>query len=314
MASRSFDLKASLLLGATVLCWASIPVLIRDLARFIDAWTANGLRYPMAALLYLPILLAARRGGRLDPGLFRRALVPAAVAFAGQILWALAPYYLEAGPIAFLVQTCVAWGLVGSMLLFREERGLLRSSAFHAGLALAAGGAAALAIGRGALDTAATRTGVLIILACAVFFGLYSPCIRRFMRHDPPVLAFGVVAQYVSAGTLVLMFWLGDWRRAGEMGARAWGVTAASAVLGVALAHVLLYAAIQRIGTAIPQGVSLVTPFVTLVLAALALGETLSPAQIGSGAAMVAGGGLLLLSQQRVVPALEAPVRAAGPP
>lgn len=293
----AIDLRANLCIAGAILCWASVPVFLRALAHSIDAWTANGLRYPLAAVLYWPILLAAWRSGRLDPGLWRRALIPAGVTFAGQILWALAPYYLEAPLIAFLGQTSVIWGIVGAMVLFPDERTLLRSPRFYAGLVLAALGAASLAISRGVLEGKGARVGVLIMLACGFFFGLYAVSVRRCMRRDSPLLAFGVVAQYVSLGTVGLMLLFAPAAPLARFDLKGWGVMAASSVLGIAVAHVLLYTAVQRLGAALAHGVSLAKPFLTLVLAYLVLGETLTPTQVAAGVAMVAGGAILLSSQ-----------------
>lgn len=302
MGSTRFDVKATLALGATVLCWASVPVLLREIAveKYLDAWTANGLRYPLAAVLYWPILFAAHRSGKLDPGLFRRALVPAAVTFCGQILWGLAPYYLEATLIGFLIQSALVWTLLGAMILFADERKLLRSPVFYAGILLAVAGVVALSVTRGALEEETTTTGIVIILACGVFFGLYAVAVRYFMRKDSPLLAFGVVSNYVSIGTVTLMFCFGDLSLIPAMNVKGWSMMSASALLGIALAHVFLYTAIQRIGVSISHGFSLVIPFATLVLAYFALDETLTAIQWAAGTAMVAGGAFLLLSQKRL--------------
>ena len=299
---KRLDVKATLALGATVLCWASVPVLLREIAneKYLDAWTANGLRYPLAAVLYWPILLFARRAGKLDPGLFKRAIVPAVITFFGQILWGLAPYYMGATLIGFMIQSALLWTLTGAMILFPDERRLLKSPVFYSGILLALGGVGALSIAQGALGKESSTTGILIILGCGVFFGLYAVAVRYFMRKDSPLLAFGVVSNYVSIGTLTLMFCFGNLSLIPAMNVTGWSVMAASAVLGIALAHVFLYTAIQRIGASISHGASLVIPFATLLLAYVVLGETLSTLEWLAGLGMVAGGALLLLSHSRV--------------
>lgn len=298
---KHIDLKATLALAATVCCWASVPVMLREIAteNYLDAWTANGLRYPLAAVLYWPILLFARRAGKLDPGLFRRALVPAAVTFCGQILWAIAPYHLEATLIAFLIQSAFVWTLAGALILFPDERKLLRSPFFYCGVFLAIAGIVALSLTQGVLEKESNTTGVIIILCCGVFFGLYSVSVRYFMRKDSPLLAFGIVANYVSIGTVTLMFSFGNLSLIPAMSLTGWSVMSGSAVLGIAMAHVFLYVAIQRIGASITNGVSLVIPFVTLLLANVTLGETLSVSEWFAGSTMIGGGALLFLSQMR---------------
>lgn len=308
------DARATLALGATVICWASVPVLLRSLRHDLDAWTANGIRYPLSALLYWPILALAWRSGRLDRGLFVRALVPAGLTFCGQILWALCPYYLDATMIGFLIQSALAWSLLGAMILFRDERVLLRSPAFYAGILLAAVGFVALSISRGVGGAAPSAEGVAIVLACAFFFGLYAVSVKRFMRKDSPILAFGVVAQYVSIGTVTLMLVQGDPGVVTTLSGQAWAALVSSSILGIGLAHVFLYTSIQRIGASITNGTCLVIPFVTLAIAAAALGEQLTAFQAAAGSAMVAGGGVLLLSQRRIAAGVMPPAAAPRTP
>ena len=53
---------SAFLLG-NILCWAAVPVLLRYLTNALDAWTANGIRYPLAAVFFLPILVVTWRSG-----------------------------------------------------------------------------------------------------------------------------------------------------------------------------------------------------------------------------------------------------------
>ena len=299
MATR-LDTRGTLFIVGTILCWAVVPVLLKELTGSIDAWTANGIRYPMAAILYWPVLALAFRSGRLTRGLVLRAIPPALITFCGQILWALSPYYLDASLMAFLIQGAVVWAVLGAMIFFPDERALLRSPRFYAGLLLAAVGFFGLAITREAFSHPVTQTGVIIILACGFFFGAYSVSIRRCLGNDQPLLSFGVVSQYVSIGLLVLMFAVGVDERVGSLTTDRWGVLALSSILGIGIAHVLLYSAIQRIGATLSNGLLMSIPFVTLVIAHLVLGESMSPGEWVAGGAMAVGGGLLLTSQGRL--------------
>ena len=294
------DVRGTLFIIGTILCWATVPVLLKDLTRSVDAWTANGLRYPMAAILYWPVLVLGLRSGRLTRALVLRALPPAVITLCGQILWALAPYYLDASLIAFLIQASVVWAVLGAMILFPDERALLRSPRFYAGLLLAAAGFLGLAITREAFVHPMTQTGVTLILACSLFFGAYSVSVRRCLGNDPPLLSFGIVAQFVSVGLVTLMFVMGMDERVGGLAVDRWGVLAVSSLLGIGIAHVLLYSAIQRIGATLSNGLCMAIPFVTLVIAHFMLGESMSPGEWTSGGAMAVGGGLLLTSQGQI--------------
>ncbi|MEO1994077.1 MAG: EamA family transporter [Planctomycetaceae bacterium] len=165
--SRNQSLGTLALTGC-VLCWSTTPVLLRLLTDGIDAWTANGLRYPLAALMFWPVLIRAFRAKRLTGGLLKRCLIPAALAFSGQILWALTPYYLSASAIGFYVRSSLVWALLAAMLLFPDERVLLRRWQFHTGLALTVAGFFVLSIAANS-NLEITRQGIVLIL----FFGLF---------------------------------------------------------------------------------------------------------------------------------------------
>lgn len=297
MKTGRLDTLALAALLGSVFCWAAIPVMLRDLTAVIDAWTANGVRYPMAALCYWPVLYFHLRQQSLTLQHWAQAAAPACLTFLGQIFWALAPYYLTASAIGFLVKAAVAWGLLAAMWLFPRERILLRSAQFYIGLLLGLGGFAGLA-SVGLADASWSPQGILIILACSLFFGLYGVSVRFCLANVPPMLAFGMVAQFVSLGTISLMAWNGGPHHLGSLDGRTWLVLVCSAVLGIGLGHVLYYFAVQRIGAAIPTAVNLVSPFVTLVLAHLLLGEEMGTVQWLAGVAMVVGGGFLFSAQR----------------
>ncbi len=292
------DPRGTLALIGTVICWGIVPVFLRELTAHVDPWTANGLRYPLAALLYWPILVHARRRGRLDRRVVRRAIVPGVFALAGQIFWAISPYYLTASLIGFLVKLSIVWGLAGALILFPEERGLLRSGRFHGGLVLAVAGFLTLSIARGALEETGTLTGVLIIVTCSFFFGLYGVSVRYFLRGINPLVSFGVVAQMTSVGTITLMFAFGAPEMLFDIEPEGWALIAVSSLVGIAISHVLYYTAIHRLGASLATLGHLAGPFVTLIVAHLALSESLTPVEWFAGACIVSGGALLVLSQQ----------------
>jgi drug/metabolite transporter (DMT)-like permease len=303
MTSKRFaGLGATLALVGSVLCWGAVPVLLRDLRHSIDAWTANGFRYTFSAVLYWPVLILAVRSGHLNRRVVVRCIIPAMLALGGQILWGLAPYYLEASAIGFFVRLSLVWSLVGAMTLFADERRLLRLPRFYLGLLTSVGGFVALSISKSSHGALLSVTGVAIILVCSVFFGGYAVSVRQFMRDIHPIHSFGVVSQFVSMGTLVAMFCFGEPVRLGDIDARAWIELIVSSVLGIALGHILLYTAIHRTGAAIASGVHSVTPFITAALALAFLDESMSGIEWSGGIAMVLGAVTLLSAQSAVRP------------
>ena len=275
-------------------------MLLRSLTSGVDAWTANGLRYPLAAMLFWPLLIRAYRMNQLTSRLLQRCLIPALLAFSGQILWALTPYHMSASAIGFYVRSSLAWALLGAMILFPDERILLRRWQFYAGLILTVAGFVMLSIA-GNSDLEITQLGIALILACGVFFGLYGVSVRQFLSSESPYLSFGVVCQYVSAGTVTAMLIMGDTHRLRTLPISGWGIIVASSILGVGLGHIFLYSAVRRLGAALTSSVQSISPFITAVIASFLLSERMTGQQWMAGLTLALGAGILVQSQRFLI-------------
>ncbi len=300
-------------LVSCVLCWASIPVLLRDLISSIDAWTSNGFRYTLAAVLYWPVVWFGWRSGAVSREVLGRLLVPGLLCLAGQVFFALTPYYLPASTMGFLIQASVVWSIVGAALVFADERALLRTGRFLFGLVLALAGYIGLALMRGALAEPISLAGALIMFGCTLCFGLYAVSIRYYIAEMSPFLAFGLIGQFVAGATLVLMFGLGRPEQLGELVVRGWSLLIASALLGIAIPHVLFFVAVRELGVSIASGVNLLASFITAALAWFVLGETMTLAELACGSGMVIGAGILLSAQRLIQPAGGVAVEPAEP-
>jgi len=267
-----------------MLCWGLTPVLLRQLTESIDAWSANGFRYPMAAILFWPVLVWGFRTKRITGSIVLRCLIPGMFALAGQIFWAMAPYYLPATSIGFFVRMSVAWALLGAMLFFAEERLLLRRFRFYLGMLLNVGGFLMLASTK---TMGVEATGVLVISICSFFFGCYAISVR-FLRGIHPLIAFAIVSQLVSVGTITAMFVSGqhDFSRLQSFD---WVLMIVSSLLGVGVGHILMYTAVMRLGPSIAGSVQTVSPFVTAALAMAFLGENMKAMEWLSGIVMFSG-------------------------
>jgi len=74
---------------ATVLSWGSIPLFLKYFTSYLDAWTVNGVRYIIGALLLLPVLRGVSVSGRGRSSVWRDALVPSLVNGVSQAGFAL---------------------------------------------------------------------------------------------------------------------------------------------------------------------------------------------------------------------------------
>jgi drug/metabolite transporter (DMT)-like permease len=131
-----------------------------------------------ATLCRLPLLFIVHRRGDLPPGLWRAALIPAAVNLLGPMLWGLSPYYNTAPVNAFAVRISFLFTIVFGFLLLPDERGLVRRPWFWIGAAGCVAGVALLFLENVVLPTDVSLMGGLIIkwAAHAVLVGTVSRC------------------------------------------------------------------------------------------------------------------------------------------
>ncbi|HPA47221.1 MAG TPA: DMT family transporter [bacterium] len=286
-------------LGA-LLCWSTVPLFLRSFIHEIDAWTANGVRYPIAALFWLGPLLYFSRQGRVDGIYFRRALVPTVFNLAAQSLWAWSPYFLEPALMAFLAKVSGVFAVLCSFLVFRDESKLLGSGVFWTGLLFCFLGFLGMTFLGPEIPRGTTLVGIIIILFCGVFFSWYGIAVRWAMTGVDSRIAFAIISIYTSVGTVVLMALFGEPSRLFDMTQDRHVLLVVSALVGIAFAHVFFYIAIARIGVAITTGCQLLSPFLTAVGSFFIFHEVLTFGQWTSGAVLLAGCALLMWSQEKV--------------
>ena len=293
----------------SILSWSSIPLFLKYFTVSLDAWTVNGIRYGIAALLLMPALRTLPSAlNRRE--FWRNALVPAVVNSVGQIGWALVPYYVTASVMAFGIRTSFLFTVAGSLWLLPEERYLLGSLRFWAGGTFCIAGVAALF--RGSLRQASTSIpGFLILLGSAAIWGFYGISVRKFMRGYPPHCSFAAISLYSAGIVTALMLLFGRISRLLELAPGGLGLLALSAFLGIALAHVLMYYVLEHLGAIVESGAEMMTPFLTFCGAALIFGERLSALQWMGGFGVIAGC-VLMVSAHKARPEFAVTTDALG--
>jgi drug/metabolite transporter (DMT)-like permease len=276
--------------------------MLKYFTAYVDAWTANGIRYPFAALLWLGPLLYQCRRGEVNPRIWKAALLPTAINVGAQALWALIPYYIDATWMAFLARISVPFAIAGGFLCFPDERALMRRPSFWMGVLMSAVGFVVLSLGGESLPEGRTLIGVILVFVCGAFYGLYGVAVRYSMRGSRPWVAFPVISLYTSAVLIVFMFCFGEPARLFDLNLFRFGFMLLSALVGIACAHTLFYIAIEHLGVAISSGTQLLGPCFTFLWAFLFLGEKLTLVQWGGGSVLLLGGALLLRGQTRLAP------------
>lgn len=296
--NRRFDVTATLACVGALAFWALGPNFIKYLTEYLDLWTQNFIRYCIACLFWLPFLALSIRKGRLDRSIWRRAMLPAAANIIMQSLWAAAFYYIDPAFVVLLSKTSIIWIAAFSLLCFPEERPLIKSKRFWGGLGLCVVGVLGVLYYNGELAAKGTITGVAVGLACAFMWGVYTVTVKVAFRDFDSRSGFAVISIYtvIVLGVVAVMF--GDVPACLDIGVRPWAVVVISAVLSIALAHVLYYTAMKRIGATIPALVILTQPFPVLAISHFAFGESLKMLQLVFGVMLLIGAALAIWSQR----------------
>jgi drug/metabolite transporter (DMT)-like permease len=242
-------------------------------------------RFAVAAAVLWVILAATGRLHAVRTLPRRDALIALALGALGYSAQAGAYFAalerLDAGLLGLLLYTFPAMVTVAAVALGRER------FTTRAGLALglACGGIALVLAGAagGALD----GLGVALAVGAAVVYSAYilvSDGVAE--RLEPLALATLVctgAAVTLTVGSLVL----GD-LDLGAVRAGGYGWLAALSLVSTVGAIVLFFAGLRRVGPTAASILSTLEPVVTVVLAALAFGESLGPAQLLGGALVLA--------------------------
>jgi drug/metabolite transporter (DMT)-like permease len=259
-------------------CYGAMPVFARfAYASGVNPITLLFLRFAFAA----PVMLAlvALRGARLPKG---KALL-ALVGLGGVIYVVQALCYFTAltrapaslvALILYLYPVLVA---VGATLVYHEPFTPARGIA----LALALGGAA-LMIG---LETGGTPAGVVLAIAAATIYAVYILAGTKVMKSVAPVAAAAVVicsTAVVYGGIAAIQgpVWPGT--------AAGWLSVAALSLVSTVAAIALFFAGLECVGPTSASILSTFEPAVAVTLAALLLGEAVTPSKIAGGILILA--------------------------
>ncbi len=284
-----------------VAMWGSVPVFLGYLKDHIsNAWTMNFYRYGFAGLLYVPVLIHYRRKKVLTRNIFKKSLFPSAVNICAQIIWPMLPYYMESGLIGVFIRSSVIWGILFSFIFFRDERQLIRAPLFWAGTMITIGAFLAMSFSTLDLTSVTGITGIILVIICSMFWGLYPVSVKYSMKGVPPLLSFGLICVNTASILVISGCFLGDPGEITVIGTVPAVILFVSALLGIALAHLVYYYAIEAIGVVRAGNINMIAPFYTVVLARLVLGEEITGAKLIFGSGIILG--VLIVGMIKPVP------------
>ena len=286
-------------LGALV-CWATGPILIKYLTDYTDSWTQNALRYSAACAFWLPFVVYIAARNTFPRKTWRRAVVPSIANVAMQSLWAAGFYRLAPGFMTLLTSTSILWVTSFSLVFFPEERSLMRSPRFWLGLGLSLTGLLGVVYFKEDFTAAGTRLGIAIALSEAFMWGVYAVSVKIALRDIDSRTGFSVISLYTTAGLWGCALLLGHPGQALHIDVGPWAAIVVSAILSIALAHVLFYASIRRIGATIPMLVNLSLPFIVLGMSSVFFRERLNALQLLFGVVLLLGSASSIWAQQHL--------------
>jgi drug/metabolite transporter (DMT)-like permease len=286
----ALDLAELMLLG---LVWGASFLFMRVAAPEFGPVPLIAVRVTVAALVLAPLCRPWVGGIGLGPwrALLVVGLLNSALPFC---LFAYAALWLPAGTSAVLNATAALWGVALGALCF----GVAVKRAALVGVLLGVAGVALMVAhkivvpaegGAGAATTALAITAALLATACYGWSAHY--CGRRLSSVPPRVVA--AASQGVAALLLLLpgwWMWPAQWPSA-----RAWACAVALGVLCTALAYLMYFRLIARLGTARAMTVTMLVPAFGVLLGVALLDEPFTFG-IAAGGALVAFGCALVLN------------------
>ncbi|MBM3780057.1 MAG: hypothetical protein FJW29_00080 [Acidobacteria bacterium] len=141
----------------------------------------------------------------------------------------------------------------------------------------------------GAQAGAGNPIGDLLVLASTVCWATYSVAsVPLLKKHSPMVVTGYTMTVGATAYTLAAVPALQsmDWAQVSMTG---WGLMVASAVFALALAYLIWYSSVQRVGSTRTAAWSNLTPVMAMSIAALWIGEGLAVRQLAGAAVIFAG-------------------------
>ncbi len=246
------DMVATAACLGTLCCWSLGPIFIEQLTGYVDSHTQNALRYTVACLFWLPVLLYFMRVGKFNRRTWRLAIVPTLANVTMQSLWAIIFYYVGPAFAVLLSKTSVLWVAAFSLVLFADERPLIRSGRFWSGLTLSIIGVLGVLYFKEDFAASQTLTGIVLALVCAFMWGLYAISVKISLKEIDSRCGFGVISIYTMLALWAGALLFGKPAECLKMPFSGWIAVVVSGVTAIALGHVFFYTAIKRIGATIP--------------------------------------------------------------
>jgi len=288
----------------TLLGWSSIPLFLKHFTPLIDCWTANGWRYALSALIWLPVLILGWKRKTLPPGLWKAALVPSLFNVPAQVAFGLAPYLVDPGLMTFSMRLQIVFVMTGAAILFAAERAIIRTAGFLIGMTIVLIGTAGTIYLNPKGLGGGTALGISLAIGAGLLYSGYALSVRKFMHGMPPLAAFAAISQYTAVSLFILMLIFAKHEGKHDFGMQVFNLDALqlnllalSAIIGIGLGHTLYFASIARLGLAVSAGVVQLQPVIVAIASISLFNEAFTPGQWACGILAIVGAVYMLASQ-----------------
>jgi len=275
-----------ILIVLSAAAFATLPILARfAYAEGLDALSLMFLRFSLSAVVLWAILFARReplpRGGTLV-----RLIGMGAIGYVGQAFaYLTALNYASPGLVALLLYLYPVFVAILSMIWLRES--ISRLKIFALGLAL-------IGLFLTAGPEGGRLAGILLAVSAAGIYSVYIIVGTKVMQQGSAIQSSAVI--FLSAGVASSLLMLVNGAHLPKTGT-AWAIIAAIVLVATVLPVVTFLAGLRRIGATNAAMLSTLEPVVTVLLAALLLGEILKPVALLGGGLILAAVIILLRSE-----------------
>jgi drug/metabolite transporter (DMT)-like permease len=259
-------------------------------AEELDSLSIMALRFSLAALLLLVVLLF--RGERMPRGgNLLRLVGMGAIGYVGQAFaYLTALKYASPGLVALLLYLYPVFVVILSVVFHHEP--VNRIKIFALGLALVG---LALTVG----PEGGQLPGILLAISAAAIYSVYIIVGTQVMQQVSAIQSSAVI--FLSAGVMSSLLMMVNGAHLPQT-ARGWIVIGAIVTIATVIPVVTFLAGLKRIGASNAAMFSTLEPVVTVLLAALLLGEILKPITLVGGALILAAVLILLRNEMRHPP------------
>lgn len=284
---KAFDIGDLVLLAAL---WGASFLFMRLGAQEFGPVVLAAVRVGLASAMLIPLLASRRQLAELRTHWKALLLVGAlnsAIPFA---LFSFAALSITAGLSSIVNATTPLWTAIVAFVWLRQGLTPLRVL----GLVIGFAGVAFLAWDKASFKAGADHSGFWAVLACAtatLCYGVAANATRRYLGGASP-LAVATGSQFSATLMLALpAAWLWPAAMPGHV---AWGAALALAALCTALAYIMYFRLMRRVGPTNAVSVTFLIPLFAMLWGALFLGEVITAQMVAGGAIVLVGIALAL--------------------